>query len=121
MDNINNSLKDAILREVRIQIPEAMIMDDNTLTLWLFRQHSSLRLTFKGFIILKKMFTAYSFGIDGTLKSRHLAGMSTMEYPYYLTGSRLILFSETDAMVIKLSGGVLNFLETCSQIEKNDR
>lgn len=118
---MNNSLKNAILREVRAKVPETMTMDDNALTLWLFRQNSSLRLTFKGFIILKKMFTAYSFGIDGELKSRHLAGMSIMEYPYYITDSRLILFSETDAMVIKLAGGVLNFLETCSQVEKNGR
>jgi hypothetical protein len=40
-----------------------------------------------------------------------------MEYPYFFTKSRLILFSEMDSMVIKLHGGIEGFLETCSQLD----
>jgi hypothetical protein len=40
-----------------------------------------------------------------------------MEYPYFLTPRRLILFSEMDAMVVKLRGGIESFLESYSQFD----
>ena len=45
-------------------------------------------------------------------------GLSKMKYPYFLTAKRLVLFSEMDAMVIKLQGGIDKFLENCLNTEE---
>jgi hypothetical protein len=117
--NIDMSpLKIAIFSEVRKTHDEAYPLTDIQLNKLLFHQQDSLRLSLKGFLVIKGIFTAYSFKIPDTLKSRHRFGLSKMEYPYFFTKSRLILFSEMDAMVVKLSGGIQEFLETCSQLDK---
>ncbi len=110
-------LKIAIFEEVRKHHGEASELSDDQLNKLLFHHPDGLRLSLKGFVVIKSIFTAYSFGIPETMKSRHNYGMSKMEYPYFLTQKRLILFSEMDAMVIKLHGGIEGFLETCSQID----
>jgi len=116
--NIDMSpLKKAIFEEVRKHYDDASGMDDDQLNKLLFHYPDGLRLSLKGFVVIKAIFTAYSFKIPETLKSRHQFGMSKMEYPYFLTQKRLILFSEMDAMVVKIHGGIEGFLETCSQID----
>lgn len=110
-------LKSAIFTEVRKTIEESSALNDEQLNKLLFHQPDGLRLSLKGFLVIKSIFTAYSFEIPETLKSRHQRGMSKMEYPYYFTTKRLILFSEMDAMVVKLHGGIEGFLETCSHID----
>jgi hypothetical protein len=111
-------LKKAIFVEVRKHHETAQELDDEQLNKLLFHHPDGLRLTLGGFRIIKAIFTAYSFEIPETLKSRHRRGMSKMEYPYFFTARRLILFSEMDAMVIKLAGGIESFLETCSQLDR---
>lgn len=116
--NIDMSpLKKAIFEEIRKNHDEASGLDDIQLNKLLFHHPDGLRLSLKGFVVIKAIFTAYSFAIPETLKSRHQFGMSKMEYPYFLTQKRLVLFSEMDAMVIKLHGGIEGFLEVCSQID----
>jgi hypothetical protein len=116
--NIDMSpLKHAIFEEVRKHHTEASELSNEQLNKLLFHHPDGLRLSLKGFVVIKSIFTAYSFGIPETMKSRHNFGMSKMEYPYFLTQKRLILFSEMDAMVVKLHGGIEGFLETCSQID----
>lgn len=110
-------LKSAIFTEVRKTIDESATLDDEQLNRLLFHQPNGLRLSLKGFLVIKSIFTAYSFAIPETLKTRHQRGMSKMEYPYYFTAKRLILFSEMDAMVVKLHGGIEGFLETCSHLD----
>jgi hypothetical protein len=110
-------LKIAIFKEVREHHDKAALFDDEQLNKLLFHHPTGLRLSYSGFIILKNIFTVYSFAIPDTMKSRHQYGMSKMEYPYFFTKSRLILFSEMDSMVIKLHGGIEGFLETCSQLD----
>lgn len=111
-------LKLAIFAEVRRHHggPTEKLSDDE-LNKLLFHHPDGLRLTLNGFMQLKAIFTAYSFEIPENMKSRHRYGMSKMEYPYFFTRRRLILFSEMDAMVIKLYGGIEGFLESCSQID----
>lgn len=70
-----------------------------------------------GMAMLKKIFTAYVFEIPETIKAKHQFGMSKMEFPYFFTKRRLVLFSEMDAMVIKLHGGIEGFLENYSQMD----
>ena len=106
-------LKNAIFVEVRNNHEKANDLSDDQLNKLLFHHPDGLRLSLTGFIIIKSIFTAYSFGLPDTIKSRHQRGMSKMEYPYFFTPTRLILFSEMDAAVIKLAGGVEQFLENC--------
>lgn len=111
-------LKKAIFGEIRKNNEDVNGLDDIQLNKLLFHHPDGLRLSLKGFVIIKSIFTAYSFAIPETLKSRHQFGMSKMEYPYFFTKRRLILFSEMDAMVIKLHGGIEGFLEACFQIDR---
>jgi hypothetical protein len=111
-------LKKAIFQEIRKRFDGKLdSVSDEQMNSLIFHHPGGLRLSLNGFIQLKAIFTAYSFEIPPTLKSRHNFGMSKMEYPYFLTRKRLVLFSEMDAMVIKLHGGIEGFLETCSQID----
>ena len=111
-------LKVAIFNEVRKQHEKSANLTDEELNQIIFHHPSGLRLTFQGFLILKNIFTVYSFEMDITLTAKHQIGMSVMEYPYYINPKRLILFSEMDAMVIKLQGGIKGFLETCFNLER---
>ena len=113
-----NPLKEAIFAEVRKHHESMQDSDDEALNELLFHHPTGLRLSLKGFIVVKGIFTAYSFQIPETLKSKHRMGMSKMSYPYFFTTRRLILFSEMDSMVVTLAGGIEQFLETCSQINK---
>jgi hypothetical protein len=88
-------------------------LNDEQMNELLFHHPDGLRLSLNGFVQVKAVFTAYSFEIPITMKAKHHFGMSKMEYPYFLTKRRLVLFSEMDAMVIKLAGGIEQFLETC--------
>ena len=111
-------LKVAIFNEVRKQHEKSANLSDEELNQIIFHHPTGLRLTYSGFLILKNIFTVYSFEMDTTLTAKHHIGMSVMEYPYYINPKRLILFSEMDAMVIKLQGGIKGFLETCFNLER---
>lgn len=113
------SLKTAIFSEVRTHHEKSANHTDEQLNQLIFHNGSGLRLTFPGFLILKNIFTVYSFEMDCELKARHHIGMAKMGYPYYMTTKRLILFSEMDATVIKLQGGVKQFLENYFNIERD--
>jgi hypothetical protein len=113
-------LKRAIFTELRNSTESAaslVQLDDLELNQLVFHHPDGLRLSLSGFVIIKKLFTAYSFDIPETIKTKHHFGMSKMEYPYFLTPRRLILFSEMDAMVVKLRGGIESFLESYSQFD----
>jgi len=117
INNDMDALKKAIFSEVRVQHAEAGKLSDEDLNKLMFQLPDKIRLSYSGFLILKNIFTAYSFEIPETIKTRHQMGMSQMTYPYFFTKKRLILFSEMDAMMIKLHGGIEGFLETCYNIE----
>lgn len=107
-----NPLKVAIFGEVRKTINESAHMSDEQMNALLFHNPHGLRLTLKGFLVVKSMFTAYSFELPDTIVSKHQRSLGKMEYPYFFTKRRLVLFSEMDSMMIKLHGGVQGFLET---------
>lgn len=111
-------LKTAIFRELRATTNKADAFTDEQLNGIMFLHAESLRLTYGGFLWMSKMFTAYQFPVNDTLKAKHQIGLSKMEYPYYITSTRLVLFSDTDAMVVKLAGGIEKFLEISFQIDR---
>jgi hypothetical protein len=113
-----NPLKKAIFVEVRNKHEEAIPLNDEQLNKLLFHHPNGLRLSLKGFLVIKNIFTAYSFEIPETIKSKHQKSLGKMEYPYFLTAKRLVLFSEMDAMVIKLHGGIQGFLEAFCFIDE---
>ena len=107
--------KKMLFEEVRKTESEVASLDDEGLNKLMFHMADGLRLSQSGFLIVKKQFTAYSFELPITLMAKHQMALSKMEYPYALRRKRLILFSQMDAMVVKLAGGVQQFLETYSQ------
>ena len=111
-------LKTAIIGDVRKNFPESGKLTDEQLINVLFRNPRTLRLTQEGYFILKSLFTAYIFEIPESIKAKHQLGMSRMQFPYFLTKRKLVLFSELDAMTVKLSGGIELFLENCYQIDR---
>lgn len=111
-------IKISLFAEIRKNNAEYEESDDDQLNAYFFYHPQNLRLSLTGFIIVKKTFTAYSFELPSTTKTKHRQALSHLEYPYFLTNKRLVLFSEMDAMMIKLSGGVENFLENYSRITK---
>src|ERR1035437_4709541 len=112
------TLKEAIFVEIRKTFDDYQSMDDDQLNKLLFHHPDGRRLSLTGFRAVKKIFTAYSFEIPETLKARHQMALAKMSYPYFITPRRLILFSDMDAMVIKLYGGIEAFLETCAQLDR---
>lgn len=108
-------LKTALFTEIRKHRGGEMEeLSDEQMNARIFHHPDGLRLSLNGFVQIKAIFTAYSFEIPETIKSKHRHALSKMVYPYFFTKRRLILFSEMDAMMIKLQGGVEEFLETCS-------
>lgn len=104
-------IKIAVFGEVKKQHTDLQSLDDEELNKLLFHHPAGLRLSLTGFKIIRKIFTAYSFELPNTIKSRHQYNMGKMEFPFYLTSKRLVLFSEMDAMVVKLHGDIKSFLE----------
>jgi hypothetical protein len=111
-----NSRKIIIFGEVRKEFPDLAKLDDEQLNNFLFHHPDGLRLSTVGYRVIKKIFTPYGFELPNTIKSRHQFGLGQMTAPYYLTSKRLVLFSDMDAMVVKLHGGIQGFLEICSQL-----
>jgi hypothetical protein len=111
-------LKTAIFKELRATTNKVDAFTDEQLNDVMFHHSDSLRLSYGGYLWMGKMFTAYQFPVPNTLKSKHQIGLSKMEYPYYITPNRLVLFSDTDAMVVKLAGGIERFLEINFQIDR---
>lgn len=72
-------------------------VSDNTFT--------GLRLTKLGFTLLKDMYDSYPFAVaEGIHKKLLLRLHNKMQWPYYLDKKHLYLFSEDDAMWLKLVG-----------------
>lgn len=105
-------LKTIIFREIKENYAESHHLTDDELNALMFHNKDSLRLSLTGFVIIRNVFTAYSFEIPDTLKTKHQMGLSKMQFPYFFTKRRLIVFSEVDASMITLCGGIVQFLET---------
>lgn len=110
------TLKESIFNEIRKLHEKSAGLSDGQLNKLIFHHPDGLRLSLAGFVIVKSIFTAYSFAMPDTLKSKHQRGLSKLEFPYFITAKRLVLFSDMDAMTIKLYGSVEGFLEMCSKL-----
>ena len=111
-------LKTAIFAELRAVTNKADTFTDDQLNGVMFNHKDSLRLTYSGVLWMSKAFTSYQFPVDVPLKAKHQIGLQKMEYPYYITQNRLVLFSDSDALVIRLAGGIERFLENNFRIDR---
>ena len=107
-------LKHRIMSEVRDEVTVFAECTLEEMSAHFFLYPTTLRLTSAGYKHLRQVFTAYPFDIDKQLlRPKHLIALAdAMEYPYYITHSSLVVFSDSDAMIIKLCGTVEKFLET---------
>jgi hypothetical protein len=105
-------LKQAIFSEIRKTYDKAATLSDADLNCLIFHHPDGRRLSKVGFILMQKSFSTYSFELPAEMKAKHQMAMSKMEYPYFLFKNKIILFSEMDAMVVKLHGGMWGFLES---------
>ena len=106
-------IKIAVVEEIKKCKDSVAHVDTERLCNEVFSCPSSLRLTYSGYLLTKYAFKEYSFDIRGvSLVPKHLISLGkTMQFPYYITVSKLVVFSEADAVVIKLCGSVHKFLE----------
>ena len=74
-----------------------------------------LRLTPLGYQLLKRDYDYYPFPIEKESKVtvRHILALDAeMNWPYYLTSKRLVLFSDEDSVILKLVGGYDNWIKS---------
>lgn len=71
----------------------------------IFYNKFTVRLTSHGKNRCVKLYDKWEFGLESDFKSGQLIDLfRKMSYPYYLSRSKLILFSEEDAFMAKLAG-----------------
>lgn len=79
----------------------------------IFRSHIGLSLSFMGFRFLSCQYSKYEFLFNrNKMKSHHYITLGKeMTFPYYILRESVWIFSSDDAVLIKMSGGILPFLE----------
>lgn len=108
----NRLLKSKIFSELRKQYNDFSEIDDSRLNVIIFHHPSGMRLSSSGFSAIKKLFDFYKFDIPENMKSRCNLALNKLEYPYYFISKKIYVFSEIDATMIKLSGGIDSFLDS---------
>lgn len=76
-------------------------------------EKKGLRLSSLGYQLLKREFDCHTFPIDKESKVtvKHILALdSQMIWPYYLTSKQIVLFSDEDAVFLKLVGGYDNWI-----------
>lgn len=74
-----------------------------------------LRLSSLGYQLLKREYDFYAFPIEKESKvtARHILALDAeMKWPYYLSSKQIVLFSEEDAVILKLVGGYDNWIQS---------
>lgn len=80
----------------------------------MFYRPTGIRLSYKGYLNLKKIFDVYSFPINRkSLCARDLLKLhNNIDYPYYIASEYICLFSEHDAFMVKLCTDMRSWLDT---------
>tara|TARA_B100000949_G_C14096113_1_gene372091 strand:+ start:334 stop:687 length:354 start_codon:yes stop_codon:yes gene_type:complete len=109
------SLQLQIIEELKLQLLENM--DANITPHYVFANYRSgrgLRLSKGGCFLMQKVYDNYEVKIKSNkpIKTKDIILLEKhLEYPYYITDKKLILFSEKDTVDFKLYGG--DFLAWC--------
>lgn len=83
--------------------PSLHDLSDDKLNGVIFKHPASNRLSYQGFLFVKREFDCYSFAMDCSLNGRQLISLTRgVVYPYYIGTTQLTLFSREDAVLLKL-------------------
>jgi len=101
--------------ELYVQIRESLPLDhltDEEMEGLFFKSRNNIRLSYKGYRVMKLAFEEYVFPHNNDFLSKHLIAVSRdFTLPYFLSNSKLVVFSSYDATMIKLCGDVKTYLE----------
>ena len=111
MSSNSKTLKSLLLTELVKDLPDYNGEPPESMHHVIFKHDDGLRLTYTGYLLMRRKFEAYSFDIPKPLVAGRLKALQQMVYPYFITEKRLVLFSEMDATVLTLAGGVSEYLE----------
>jgi len=78
----------------------------------IFFRPGTVRLTYKGYVILKKIYTEYSFPKDELTSKQLIALYRNSAYPYYIGSRKLSLFDGEDAFAVKMYGSIEEWLDS---------
>jgi hypothetical protein len=106
-------IREQVLKQIRHNLPDHKT---SKLTAEEFEKHVFIRpkgnrLTYDGYRLLSTFATPYVFTHEDNFKTKHITALVVFKYPFYLSKKFFILFSEEDAMLLKLHGDVNSFLE----------
>lgn len=77
----------------------------------IFYRPPSIRLSYKGYLVLRKMYDEHKFPLS-TLSNQDLVNLyNHSKYPYYIGGSHIIMFDGEEAFAVILSGGIKEWLD----------
>lgn len=103
----------SVARELKAHFSELKDTFEGDIVGMVFRSSASLRLTNVGKTAYSRVHPAFIYKHDHKLLPRHMMGIAReITSPYYLSETLFVIFSEEDAMMIKLCGGVNRFIET---------
>jgi len=106
MNNVASRITDEIIKHNNINCKS----DD--LAPIIFFRPGTVRLTYKGYLELKKIYTEHSFPKDKLTSKQLIALYRNSVYPYYIGGKKLSLFDGEDAFAVTLHGSIEGWLDT---------
>ena len=104
------TLKSEIFTLIREKLPLYVKYTDEELDKIVFHTHETIRLSQQGYKILSGIKKFYVFIIPQDLASKHSMALSSLSGPFYRSMKRIYIFSDDDALMIELSGGIEQFL-----------
>lgn len=104
-------IKRRLFVELRRLEPDLAELSDTQINRRCFRSSSGVRLSYAGFRLLCKHFENHRFELDKPLIMRELITLSrTAQWPHFLSDRYLHIFCSRDVFLIKLKGGVHQWL-----------
>ena len=88
-----------------------MICNKEDLATLVFFRPNSVRLSYTGYTMLKKIYSEHKFPLQPLSNMQLIQLYRTSTYPYYIGGEYISLFDGEDAFAIKLFGSIEDWLD----------
>ena len=123
MTSITDSLHHQLVEVVKTDLASVLNIDEDFTPSGLkfllkqmfknYRENSAttkgLRLTYTGLLVLRKHYTCYKYSNNDRISNQALLVLDKeMQWPYYVSSSQVVFFSENDAAWFRLNGENLN-------------
>jgi len=76
-----------------------------------FFRPPSIRLSYTGYVILKKIYAVHKFPLTNLSNQDLINLYRQSKYPYYIGGTQIAMFDGEEAFAIVLSGGMREWLD----------